>query len=284
MARIDVRPPPPGAPRTLIAPPAGWVGVGLGDIWRARELLYFFAWRDLKVRYKQTVVGAAWVIIQPLMIMAVFTVFFGRLVGVGSDGIPYPVFVYAGLLPWNYFNLAMNESSGSLVAYSNLVTKVYFPRLIVPLAPVVSSLVDLAISGVIFFALMAVYGILPSWQVVFLPVFLVLLVADALLAGVWLSALNLQYRDVRHLIPFATQVLFFVTPVIYPSSLLQQPWKTLYALNPLAAVVDGIRWSVLGSHPPELLATLLSATASLTLLVLGALYFRRAERSFADVA
>lgn len=269
---------------TVVQPAGGWSGLGLRDLWRARDLLYWFAWRDLKIRYKQTVIGAAWVILQPLLIMTVFTIFFGKVVGVSADGLPYPVFVYAGLLPWNYFNLAMGESANSLVSYASLVTKIYFPRLAIPVAPAISSLVDLGISSVIFLGLMLIYGIMPPWQVIFLPFFMVLLVAVSLTTGIWLSALNLRYRDVRHVIPFATQLLFFVTPVIYPSTLLTGPWKAVYTLNPLAVVVDGVRWSVLDQPAPHPVPALISVTATVLLLLGGIAYFRHAEQSFADVA
>lgn len=284
MARAVVSRPAPPPASTVVQPPGGWNGLGLRELWRSRDLLYWFAWRDLKIRYKQTVIGAGWVILQPLLIMTVFTIFFGKVVGVSADGLPYPVFVYAGLLPWNYFNLAMGESANSLVNYASLVTKVYFPRLAIPVAPAISALVDLGISGAIFLGLMLVYGILPPWQVVFLPVFLLLLVAVSLASGIWLSALNLRYRDVRHVIPFATQVLFFVTPVIYPSTLLSGPWKVVYTLNPLAVVVDGVRWSVLDQPAPHPVAAVASIAGTLLLLLGGIVHFRYAEQSFADVA
>ncbi|MBI2766050.1 MAG: ABC transporter permease [Chloroflexi bacterium] len=273
----------PSGSVTLIRPAGGWPSAGLRELWSRRELLYFLAWRDIKVRYKQTFVGVAWVVLQPLALMAVFSVFLGRLVGISSDGFPYPVFVYAGLLPFNYFSLAMSESANSVVNNTHLVTKVYFPRLVVPLAPILSSSLDFAISGVILLGLMLVYGVFPGPAAFALPFFILEVVVLALGVGIWLSAINVRYRDVRYALPFFLQVLFFVTPVIYSSSLLGEPWRAIYSLNPLVSVVDGFRWSLLGADAPGLSVVPAMAVAWL-ILVSGVFYFRRAEASFADVA
>lgn len=269
-------------PVVAIEPSQGWASLQLRDLWEYRELLYFLVWRDVKVRYKQTVLGAAWAIIQPLLTMVVFAVFFGRLAGVPSDGVPYPLFAFAALVPWTFFANALNHGSNSLVGSAHLITKVYFPRLVVPLASVLSGVVDFLLAFAVLLALMPWYGIGLSARVVFVPLFVLLAVATALGVALWLSALNVEYRDVRYTVPFLTQFWLFVTPVAYPSSLLSEPWRTLYGLNPMAGVVDGFRWALLGtgSGPGPMLAV--SSLAALALLVGGAYYFRRLERTFAD--
>jgi lipopolysaccharide transport system permease protein len=246
-------------------------------------LAFFLAWRDLKVRYKQTALGAAWAVIQPLSTMIVFSVFFGYLARVPSDGMPYPVFAYAGLLPWSLFAHALHESSNSLINNQNLITKVYFPRLIVPLAPLFVGLVDFGISLLVLALMLLWYGITPTVGVLALPLFTLLALATALAVGVWLSALNVQYRDVRYTIPFLSQLWLFATPVAYPSSLLPEPWRSLYGLNPMAGVVEGFRWALLGrmAVPGPLIAV--SAAAVLALLIGGLWYFSRVEQAFADV-
>ena len=267
---------------TRIRPAQGWAPLDLHDFWAYRDLLYFLTWRDIKVRYKQTMLGAAWAVLQPLLTMVVFSIFFGRLAKVPSDGIPYPIFSYAGLLPWTFFAYALGQSSNSLVGGASLVSKVYFPRLIIPVASVLSGVVDFAFALVMMFVLMIYYGVQPSLAVVLLPAFFLLALITALGVGLWLSALNVEYRDVRYVVPFLTQLWLFGTPVAYPSSLLQEPWRTIYALNPMVGVVDGFRWALLGTNMPGPMI-LVSAVAAIGLLVSGAFYFRRLERSFADI-
>jgi lipopolysaccharide transport system permease protein len=246
-------------------------------------LLYFLAWRDLKVRYKQTALGAAWAVIQPFFTMVVFSIFFGYLGKIPSDGIPYPVFAYSALLPWSLFAHALNESSNSLVNNQGLITKVYFPRLIIPIAPLFVGLVDFGIAFVVLLGLMLFYGIMPGFALVTAPLFVLLAVVTALAVGMWLSALNVQYRDVRYTIPFLTQLWLFATPVAYPSSLLPEPWRSLYGLNPMAGVVEGFRWALLGQTqaPGPLIAV--SVGAVLALLLGGLWYFNRMEQTFADI-
>jgi len=270
-------------PTSIIRPSQGWASLRLGEIWNYRELLYFLIWRDIKVRYKQTVLGAAWAIIQPVFAMAVFSVFLGRLAKVPSDGLPYPIFTYCALLPWQLFAYAMAESGNSLVASQNLITKVYFPRLVIPIAAVLAGMMDFAIAFVVLLGMMIYYGITPTVAIWSLPLFLLLAIATALAIGLWLSALNVTYRDVRYTIPFLTQIWLFATPVAYPSSLLPEKWRALYGLNPLAGVVEGFRWALLGKAegPGPLLAV--SVVMVLVLLVGGLYYFRRMEKTFADV-
>ena len=266
-----------------IEPSKGWVFLKLHDLWEYRELLYFLAWRDIKVRYKQTVLGAAWAIIQPFSTMVVFSIFFGRLAKMPSDGIPYPIFAYCALLPWSYFAGALDRAGNSLVGSANLITKVYLPRLILPLSATMAGLLDFAIAFVVLIAMMIFYGITPTSAVWTLPFFLLLALATSLGVGLWLSALNVQYRDVRYTIPFLTQFWLFASPVAYPSSLVPEQWRVLYGLNPMAGVIEGFRWALLGkgSGPGPMLAVSVLVTA--VLLVSGAYYFRRMEKTFADV-
>ncbi|HUO51736.1 MAG TPA: ABC transporter permease [Gemmatimonadaceae bacterium] len=268
---------------TIIAPSKGWVSLKLGEIWEYRELLYFLVWRDVKVRYKQTALGAAWAVIQPLLTMIVFSLFFGRLAKVPSDGIPYPIFSFAALVPWTFFATGLNLSSNSLVGSANLVQKVYFPRLIIPIATVLSGLVDFAIAMAVLFGMMAFYGIAPTWNALWLPAFVLLALVTSLAVGLWLSALNVEYRDVRFLVPFLSQLWMYATPVAYPSSLLHEPWRTVFGLNPMVGVVEGFRWALLGVNTRPGGMILVSAGAALAMLVGGAFYFRRMERTFADV-
>jgi lipopolysaccharide transport system permease protein len=267
----------------VIRPSSGWVPLQLRELWDYRELLYFFIWRDIKVRYKQTVLGAAWAIIQPFFTMVVFSVFFGRLGRLPSEGVPYPVFTYCALVPWTYFATALTQASNSLVDHARLITKVYFPRLLVPTAAVIAGLLDLAISFVVLVGLLLYYGVVPGPALVFLPLFAVLAAITAIAVGLWLSALNVQYRDVRYTIPFLVQFWLFVTPVAYSSTLVPERWRTLYALNPMTGVVEGFRWALLGRRdaPGPMLAA--SAASVVLLLVGGLFYFRRMERRFADV-
>jgi lipopolysaccharide transport system permease protein len=276
-------------PSVVIEPSRGWTSLRLRDVWEYRELLYFLGWRDVKVRYKQTALGAAWAILQPLLAMVVFTIFFGNLAGVGSDGLPYPIFSYTALLPWTFFAQGLSQSSDSLVGSANLVRKVYFPRLVIPAASVLAGVVDFAIAFVVLFGLMAYYGIWPSSAVVFLPLFLLLAFATALGFGMWLAALNVQYRDVKYVVPFFIQLWLFVTPVIYPASRVTTKLAELglptwiYGLNPMAGVVEGFRWSLLGVGTRPGPVILASAVVTTVLLLSGAFYFRRMERTFADV-
>lgn len=281
-------------PTTIIRPSRGWVPVRLGDILRSRELLYFLIWADLKVRYKQTVLGVAWTVLQPLAIMIVFTVFFGLVVRVQTD-VPYPVFTYSGLVVWAYFSNALGQSSNSLVRYERLITKVYFPRLLIPISSVLAGLVDFAIAFVVLIGLVAYFsitrfGFVPTEDIWMLPLFVLLAVATALAVSLWLSALNVRYRDVQVLVPVLIQLWFFATPIIYPSTLItSESWRTLYhLLNPMVGVVEGIRWTLLGgtqaSAIPGPSATLAVTVLAVAVLLVGGLYyFRRMERAFADV-
>ena len=270
-------------PISFISPPSGWTAIGFRELWDYRELLYFLTWRDIKVRYKQTALGAAWAIVQPFFMMVVFSLFFGRLAHVPSDGIPYPIFTFCALLPWQLFAHALTESSNSLIANERLITKVYFPRLVVPISAVLGGLVDFAIAFVILLAMMGYYGITPTWAILTLPAFILLAVMTALGVGLWLSALNVQYRDVRYTLNFLIQFWLFATPVAYPSSLVPERWRPLYGLNPMAGVVEGFRWALLGKSkgPGALLAV--SVAVLILLLVGGLYYFRRMEQQFADI-
>jgi lipopolysaccharide transport system permease protein len=269
----------------IIRPRSGWQPVDFLELWRYRELLWFLALRDVKVRYKQTALGAAWAVIQPLFTMLVFTLFFGKLAGLDQrieGGIPYAVYSFTALLPWQLFAYALTQGSGSVVASRGLITKIYFPRLIVPIAPLLCGLLDFAIGFMVLAALMAWYGLVPGWQVVMLPVFILFALAASLAVSLWLSALNAVYRDVQYALPFLTQFWLFLTPVAYPSSIVPEHWRWLYGLNPMAGVVDGFRWSLLGGSPPGPLVAV-SALATLALLIGGLFYFRRMEGIFADV-
>jgi lipopolysaccharide transport system permease protein len=269
-------------PTTLIRPSRGWVALNLRDLWNYRELLYFLTWRDIKVRYKQTILGAAWSVLQPFFTMIVFSIFFGQLAKVPSDGIPYPIFSYCALLPWSYFSGALDRASNSLVGSSHLITKVYFPRLAIPISAVIAGLVDFGIAFVVLLGMMIYYGFAPTMAALTLPLFLLLAVATALAVGLWLSALNVQYRDVRYTIPFLTQFWLFATPIAYSSSLVPEQWRAWYGLNPMAGVVEGFRWALLGKEPPTSLLAV-SAVVVVLLLIGGLYYFRRMEKTFADV-
>jgi lipopolysaccharide transport system permease protein len=255
----------------------------LGELWEYRELLYFLTWRDIKVRYKQTVLGAAWAIIQPFFTMVVFSLFFGRLAGIPSDGIPYPLFAYTALVPWSFFAGGLNNSANSLVGNANLLKKVYFPRLAIPLSTVLAGVIDFVLAFVVLLGMLLFYGMVPTLNIVWLPLLVLLALVTALGVGLWLSALNVQFRDVRYTIPFLTQFWLFATPIAYPSTLLAEPWRTLYGINPMVGVVEGFRWALLGTATAPGLMILVSALAALGLLVSGAYYFRRMEKSFADV-
>lgn len=270
-------------PTLRIARSKGWVPLKLSELWEYRELLYFLVWRDIKVRYKQTALGATWAIIQPFFTMVVFSLFFGRLAGMPSDGIPYPIFSFAALVPWSFFANGLSQSSNSLVGSSNLITKVYFPRLIIPLASSFSGVVDFLIAFAVLIVMMLYYSLLPTLNVLWLPLFFLLAMVTSLGVGLWLSALNVEYRDVRFIVPFITQFWLFVTPIAYPSSLLPEPWHTLYGLNPMVGVVEGFRWALLGTKtaPGPIIAV--SSAAAIVILITGAFYFRRMEKTFADI-
>jgi lipopolysaccharide transport system permease protein len=276
-------------PTLIIRPSRGWIALQLKEVWAYRELLYFLVWRDVKVRYKQTALGAAWAIVQPVATMIVFTIFFGRLAGVGSDGLPYPLFSYAGLLPWTFFAQALTHSSDSLVGASNLIKKVYFPRLVIPISSASAPVVDFALAFVVLLGMMVYYGVWPGAAVVYLPLLLLLAFGTALGVGMWLSALNVQYRDVKYIVPFFVQLWLFVTPVIYPMSRVTGKLAEmglpgwLYGLNPMAGVVEGFRWALLGTGARPGPVVLASAGVTVLLLVSGALYFRRMEKTFADI-
>lgn len=268
---------------TRIAAARGWIPLDLRQLWEYRELLYFLAWRDISIRYKQTVLGGAWAIIQPLFSMVVFSLFFGRLAKVPSDGVPYPVFSYCALLPWTYFATALTSSSNSLVGSSHLITKVYFPRLVIPLASVLPALVDFAVAFVVLIGMMLWYSIAPTPNIVWLPLFLLFALVTALAVGLWLSALNVEYRDIRYTLTFLVQFWMFASPVVYPTSLVPERWRALYGLNPMTGVIEGFRWALLGTGTRPGLFTTVSVAVTVLLLVSGAYYFKRMERSFADV-
>lgn len=275
---------PDTLPHLRLRPSRGWVSLKLDEVWAYRELLLFLTLRDIKVRYKQTVIGAGWAVIQPLMTMIVFSIFFGRLARVPSDGIPYPVFNFAALVPWTLFAYGISEASNSLVGSSNLIKKVYFPRLIIPLSSVMAGVVDFLLAFVVLVILMLGYGIVPTIKVLWLPLLVLLTLVTALGVGMWLSALNVEFRDVRYVIPFLTQFWMFITPVVYPSSLIKNDTlRTLYGLNPMVGVVEGFRWALLGTDTAPGPVILVSAVAAVLLLVSGMFYFRRMEKNFADV-
>jgi lipopolysaccharide transport system permease protein len=273
-----------GAKRPIVRRQArpGWVAIDFAELWRYRELIVFYALRDIKVRYKQTLLGVTWAVLQPVLTMVVFSIFFGNLAGVPSDGIPYPLFVYCGLVPWQLFAYALTQSSNRIVEDAQVITKVYFPRLIVPLASVIAGLLDFTIALGTLALMMFYYGISVSWGILALPLFTFLALMAALAVGLWLSALNVRYRDVRYTIPFLAQSWLFVTPVAYSSSLVPPEWQTLYGMNPMVGVVNGFRWALLGKTPPDPML-FVSVTATVLLLIGGLFYFRRMEKSFADI-
>jgi lipopolysaccharide transport system permease protein len=261
----------------------GWAVPKLRELWEYRELLVFFVWRDIKVRYKQTILGASWAIIQPFFTMVVFSLFFGRLAKIPSDGLPYPLFSYAALVPWTYFATALTQGSNSLVASAHMVKKIYFPRLALPIATVLAGVIDFVLAFLVLMGMMVYYRLTPTINILWLPLFLLMALVTSLGVSLWLSAMNVQFRDVRYAVPFITQVWLFMTPIAYPSSMLPEPWRTLYGLNPMAGVVESFRWALLGTDTVPGPMTAVSAVASLLLLISGAFYFRRMEQSFADV-
>jgi len=270
-------------PITHVRPVHGWTSLRLHEVWEYRELLYFFVWRDIKVRYKQTALGAAWAVLQPLFTMVLFTLVFARLAKVPSDGIPYPLFVYTALVPWTFFANGLSHASSSLVSSPTLITKVYFPRLALPTARVLAGLVDFVLAFAILVGMMAYYRVVPTINAGWLPVFLAIAFATALGLGLWLAALNIKYHDIQYVVPFLIQVWLFTTPIAYPASLLPHKWQQIAAFNPMAGVVAGFRWMLLGAESPHLSVLLTSTTVALLLLITGAYYFRRAEKDFADI-
>ena len=268
---------------TVIRPSRGWVALRLKDLWEYRELIYFLTWRDLKVRYKQTIMGTAWAIIQPFMTMVVFTIFFGRLAKIPSDGIPYPIFAYAALVPWTFFANGLTQCSNSLVGDANLITKVYFPRLAIPLSAILSGIVDFGVAFLVLIGMMLFYGIIPTANIIWLPFLLLLALTTSLGVGLWFSTLNVEFRDVRYTIPFFIQFWMFATPIAYPSSLLSEPWRTVYGINRMVGVIEGFRWALLGANTFPGPILFVSSFVSFVLLVSGVFYFRRMEKTFADV-
>lgn len=266
-----------------IEPTRGFFRLDLAAVWEFRELLYFLVWRDVKVRYKQTIIGVAWAILQPLMTMLIFTVIFGNFANMPSDGLPYSIFAYAALMPWNYFSQAISRGGISLVGEANLIMKVYFPRLIIPLASVVAPLIDFFMSFLVLLVMIGWFGIALGWNVLYLPVFLLLAVMTALAVALWLSPLNVRYRDVGHAIPFLVQFWLYASPVAYPVSLVPERWRLLYSLNPMAGVIEGFRWTLLGTEAPAFGVIAVSAVMVLVLLLSGIVFFKRMERTFADV-
>jgi lipopolysaccharide transport system permease protein len=282
-ARLASAPPRDPDAYTEIYPASGWAALKLGELWRYRELLLFLTWREIKVRYKQTAIGAGWALIQPLFTMLIFTLFFGRLAKMPSEGVPYSVFSLTALVPWIFFANGLTLSSNSLVGNANLIGKVYFPRLLIPISSVLSGFVDFILAFILL-ALFCMYeGVGVHGALVWLPLFLLLATVACLGVGLWFSALNVEYRDVRYIIPFLTQLWLFATPVVYPASLLRGPWRAVYGLNPMVSVVEGFRWAVLGTARPEGGMLAFSAVTALAILISGAFYFRRMEQNFADI-
>lgn len=273
---------PPQVPTLVIRPPRKWVPIDFSELWNYRELLYFFVWRDVKIRYKQTGLGVAWAVIQPLFTMVIFSVIFGGLAKIPSEGIPYPLFTLSALLPWQLFSEGMNRSTTSMVSNAPIMTKVYFPRLIMPIAGILSPVVDFLVAIVILVLMMAYYGFVPTVNVVFLPAFVLLALATSLAVGLWLSALNVQYRDFQYTVPFLVQIWLYASPVVYATSLVPAQYQLLYGLNPMAGVIEGFRWALLGTAPPSGVIGL-SIVVVLVLLVTGAFYFKKMEQYFADI-
>jgi lipopolysaccharide transport system permease protein len=274
---------PSDLPRTRREASSGWAWPKFRELWEFRELLFFFAWRDIKVRYKQTVMGALWAIIQPFFTMVIFSLFFGRLASIPSDGLPYPVFSYTALVPWTFFANALAQGSNSLVFSANMIKKIYFPRLALPIATVLAGVVDFALAFIVLLGIMLYYDLVPTIKIIWLPFFFLLALVTSVGVCLWLSAMNVQFRDVRYTTPFLTQVWLFITPIAYPSSLLPEAWRTAYGLNPMAGVVEGFRWALLGTDTAPGPMIVVSSVVALALFISGAFYFRRMEQSFADV-
>jgi homopolymeric O-antigen transport system permease protein len=270
-------------PTVVIEPHRGLFDLDLESIWQYRELLYFLIWRDLKIRYKQTVIGVAWAVLQPLVQMIIFSVIFGRFAKMPSDGLPYAVFAYSALLPWNYFATALNRCSQSVVGDANLISKIYFPRLLLPLAGTYSGFVDFFVSFVLLLGMMAWYEVSFTWWILTVPLFLMFAQLTALAVGLWLSALNVRYRDVGHTVPFIIQIWMFASPVVYPVSMIPEKWRMLFSINPMVGVIEGFRWALLGKTSPDLAVMAGSAFVVSALLVGGLVFFKSMERTFADV-
>lgn len=270
-------------PITIIEPSKGLLRINLRALWKYHELLYFLIWRDIKVRYKQTILGASWAILQPVLTMVVFAIIFGRFARMPSEGLPYPVFSYTALLPTQYFSEAIRRSSTSLVSSSALIKKVYFPRLIIPLSAVVTPLVDFALAFLVLIGMMIYYGIAPTWGVLLLPALLLLALLTALAVSLWLSALHVRYRDVQYTVPFLVQFWLYASPVAYPVSIVPERWRLLYSLNPMVGVVEGFRWALLGKEHPDFVAMAVSTAMVLAILITGLIYFNKMERTFADI-
>jgi lipopolysaccharide transport system permease protein len=267
----------------VIEPSRVWTSLDLREIWHYRELLFFLTWRDIMVRYKQTALGAAWAILQPLLTMIIFSIVFGRLAGLPSEGIPYPLFTYTALLPWQLFAFSLSQSSNSLITNQNLITKVYFPRLIIPISSMLAGVADFAIAFIVLLGMMAYYKVIPTLAILYLPFFVLLALASALAMGTWLSALSVEYRDVRYVVPFLTQFWMYATPIAYSSTLIPEPWRWLYGLNPMVGVVESFRWALLGTGSGIGPMIWVSTAVVIILLIGGLIYFRRLEDSFADV-
>jgi lipopolysaccharide transport system permease protein len=270
-------------PITRIQASRGWAPLKVGELLEHRELIFLLAWRDITIRYKQTAFGATWAVLQPFLTMVAFSLFFGQLAKIPSDGVPYPIFSYTALLPWNYFASSLSKSSNSLVGSTSLITKVYFPRLVLPSASILPPLLDFGVAFLVLIGMMAYFHIAPTAAVLLLPLLILACVMCALGTGLWLSALNVEYRDIAYVVPFLTQLWMVATPIAYPSSLIAQPWRTLYGLNPMVGVIEGFRWALLGTEPSGIMLVL-SFVVSTLILVSGAFYYRRAERTFADIA
>ena len=270
-------------PITYLKPSKGWLSIDFKELWRFRELIYFLTWRDIKVRYKQAVLGIAWALLQPVLTVVIFTIVFGVLLETPSQGLPYPLFVISALLPWQLFANALQRSSISLVANANLITKIYFPRLSIPLSAVFAALVDFGVSFIVLIAMMIIYQFMPSWNILWLPAIILFALLTALAVGLWLSALNVQYRDVQHMVPFIIQAWMYASPIVYPIEIIPEGiWRVLYGLNPMVGVIQGYRWALLGGDQPDA-TMLISIVVVIFLLVGGFYYFRRLEKTFADI-
>jgi len=268
---------------TIISPTRGWKGIDLKELWRYRELLYFLVWRDIKVRYKQSLLGVGWAILQPLLTMIIFTIFFGQWAGIPTDDIPQPIFYFAGILPWQFFQSGVSKAGTSLVASRNLITKIYFPRIAVPIAPIIAGLLDFGLAFIILIGMMFFFGITPTSALWTLPLFLILAILTAVGIGIWLAGLNVAYRDIGYVMPFLLQVWFFLSPIVYSSSIVPEKLRPYYGLNPMAGVVQGFRWAILGVGKPDSVDLIASIGVTLFILLSGVFYFKRMERTFADV-
>lgn len=269
--------------RTVIKPPSGWLSLDLREVWAYRELLFLLSWRDVSVRYKQSLVGIGWAVIQPVMTMLIFTLVFGKFAKLPSEGVPYPIFTYCALLPWNYFARSLGDSSNSLVGSANLVTKVYFPRLVLPLSKVFAGLIDFGVAFVILLGMMVWYRVTPTTGLLLLPVFIFFAMLIALAVGLWLTALNVKYRDIKFVVPFLTQFWMYASPVAYSATIVPEQWRWIYGLNPMVGVIEGFRWALLGKAAPNLGMMVLSLGIVLLIFVSGLFYFKRMEKTFADI-